>query len=147
MGHEGASASIRWQIQIYKTLDVGKSIAYEEERERRRRGCALKTWYVSTTFVDLDLSEFRQSDIRTYYVFFILSFIDPETSSLVKSTFLEQQRDIFLSIFKGLSQDSYLVIRKVLEVCWVGLWSDPKVKRTAKIGLFSEITIGHVSDT
>ncbi|KAG1854965.1 ribosome 60S biogenesis N-terminal-domain-containing protein [Suillus subalutaceus] len=48
-------------------------------------------------------------DIRTYYFFFILSFIDPETSSLVKSTFLEQQRDIFLSIFKGLSQDSYLV--------------------------------------
>ncbi|KAG1766782.1 ribosome 60S biogenesis N-terminal-domain-containing protein, partial [Suillus occidentalis] len=83
-------------------------------------------------------------DIRTYYVFFILSFIDPETSSLVKSTFLEQQRDIFLSIFKGLSQDSYLVIRKVLEVCWVGLWSDPKVKRTTKIGLFSEITIGHL---
>ncbi|KAG1888586.1 ribosome 60S biogenesis N-terminal-domain-containing protein [Suillus subluteus] len=83
-------------------------------------------------------------DIRTYYVFFILSFIDPETSSLVKSTFLEQQRDIFLSIFKGLSQDSYLVVRKVLEVCWVGLWSDPKVKRTMKIGLFAEVTIGHL---
>ncbi|KAG2124689.1 ribosome 60S biogenesis N-terminal-domain-containing protein [Suillus clintonianus] len=87
---------------------------------------------------------FARPDIRTYYVFFILSFIDSETSSLVKSTFLEQQRDIFLSIFKGLSQDSYLVVRKVLEVCWVGLWSDPKVKRTAKIGLFAEITIGHL---
>ncbi|KAG1791586.1 ribosome 60S biogenesis N-terminal-domain-containing protein [Suillus plorans] len=86
----------------------------------------------------------ERPDIRTYYVFFILSFIDPETSSLVKSTFLEQQRDVFLSIFKGLSQDSYLVIRKVLEVCWVGLWSDPKVKRTMKIGLFAEITIGHL---
>ncbi|KAG2356040.1 ribosome 60S biogenesis N-terminal-domain-containing protein [Suillus spraguei] len=83
-------------------------------------------------------------DIRTYYVFFILSFVDPETSSLVKTTFLEQQRDIFLSIFKGLSQDSYLVVRKVLEVCWVGLWSDPKVKRTVKIGLFAEVTIGHL---
>ncbi|KAG2153453.1 ribosome 60S biogenesis N-terminal-domain-containing protein [Suillus bovinus] len=86
----------------------------------------------------------ERPDIRTYYVFFILSFIDPETPSMVKTTFLEQQRDIFLSIFKGLSQDSYLVIRKVLEVCWTGLWSDPKVKRTMKIGLFSEITIGHL---
>ncbi|KAG1740308.1 ribosome 60S biogenesis N-terminal-domain-containing protein [Suillus lakei] len=83
-------------------------------------------------------------DIRTYYVFFIISFIDLETSSLVKSSFLEQQRDIFLSIFKGLSQDAYLVVRKVLEVCWVGLWSDPKIKRTAKIGLFAEVTIGHL---
>ncbi|KAG0699762.1 hypothetical protein DFH29DRAFT_990668 [Suillus ampliporus] len=53
-------------------------------------------------------------------------------------------RDMFLSIFKGLSQDSYPVIRRVLEVCWVGLWSDPKVKRTVKIGLFTEVTIGHL---
>jgi nucleolar pre-ribosomal-associated protein 1 len=64
----------------------------------------------------------------------------------VKSAFLEQRRDVFLSIFKGLSQDSYSVIRKVLEVCWVGLWSDVKVKRTMKIGLFTEVTIGHVRD-
>jgi hypothetical protein len=120
MGHEGASASIRWQIQIYKTLDVGKSIAYEEERERRRRGCARKTWYVSTTFVDLDLSECRRSDMRTYYVFFILSFIDSETSSLVKSTFLEQQRDIFLSIFKV-----FLKIR---------IWSSAKSLKCAGLG-------------
>lgn len=64
----------------------------------------------------------------------------------MKSAFLEQRRDVFLSIFKGLSQDSYSVIRKVLEVCWVGLWSDVKVKRTMKIGLFTEVTIGHVRD-
>lgn len=64
----------------------------------------------------------------------------------MKSAFLEQRRDVFLSIFKGLSQDSYPVIRKVLEVCWVGLWSDVKVKRTMKIGLFTEVTIGHVRD-
>ncbi|KAG1721618.1 ribosome 60S biogenesis N-terminal-domain-containing protein [Suillus occidentalis] len=58
----------------------------------------------------------------------------------MKSTFLEQQRDI-LGYLRGLSQDSYVVICKVLEVCWVGLWSHPKVKWTAKIKLFSEITI------
>lgn len=27
---------------------------------------------------------------------------------------------------------------------WAGLWSDLKVKRTLKIGLFNEVTIGHV---
>jgi hypothetical protein len=59
----------------------------------------------------------------------------PPTSSLMKSTFLEQQRDIPVYL-RGLSQDSYLVIRNVLEV-WIGLWSHPKVKWTAKIRLFS----------
>lgn len=82
--------------------------------------------------------ELARSDIRTHYDFF-LSFIDPKTSSLVKSTSLEQQRDIPVYLL-GLSQDLYLVIRKVLEVCWVGLWSHPKVKWPAKIGPFSEIT-------
>ncbi|KAG2113376.1 hypothetical protein DEU56DRAFT_934085 [Suillus clintonianus] len=51
---------------------------------------------------------------------------------------------ILLSIFKALSQDSYLVVRKVLEMCWVGLWSDPKVKRTVRIGLFTAVTIEHL---
>ena len=98
------------------------------------------------TSVDVELSESHRPDIRTYYVLFILSFIDRDTSSPVKSAFLEQRREVFLSIFKGLSQDSYSVIRKILEVCWIDLWSDVKVKRTVKIGLFAEVTIGHVSD-
>ena len=37
--------------------------------------------------------------------------------------------------------DSSAVIKKVLEVCWVGLWSDPKVKRTLKVNIFNENTL------
>lgn len=88
-------------------------------------------------------SNVRQ-DIRTLYVLFILSFVEPETASSVKAAFLEQHRDIFLSMFKGLRQDAYGVVRKVLEICWAGIWSDAKVKRTIKIGLFNEMTLSQV---
>ncbi|KAH9931396.1 ribosome 60S biogenesis N-terminal-domain-containing protein [Amylocystis lapponica] len=80
-------------------------------------------------------------DIRTLYVLFILSFVDKSTSSSVKSAFLEQRRDVFTSIFKGLFQDSYSLVRKVLEVCWTGIWSDSKLRRTTKINLFNEPTL------
>lgn len=83
-------------------------------------------------------------DIRALYVQFILSFVDQETSTMVKSAFLEQHRDIFLSIFKGIAQDPYPIIRKILEVCWAGIWSDQKIKRTLKINLFNESTIFQV---
>ncbi|KAF9224544.1 hypothetical protein BS17DRAFT_780022 [Gyrodon lividus] len=83
-------------------------------------------------------------DIRTYYVLFILSLVDKDTASSVKAAFLEQRREVFMSIFKGLSQDQYSVIQKVLQVCWEGLWSDPKIKKTTKVGLFNEVTISHL---
>ncbi|KAF8073491.1 ribosome 60S biogenesis N-terminal-domain-containing protein [Lyophyllum atratum] len=83
-------------------------------------------------------------DIRTLYMLFMLSFVASDSPSQVKATFLEQHRDPFSSIFRGLIQDAYPVIRKVLEVCWAGIWSDAKVKRTLKIGLFNETTIGHL---
>ncbi|KAK7440039.1 hypothetical protein VKT23_017290 [Stygiomarasmius scandens] len=83
-------------------------------------------------------------DIRTLYAFLLISFIDSDASTQVKSTFLEQHRDALLAVFKGLHQDPYPVVRRVLEICWSGLWSDPKIKRTVKIGLFNEITIGHL---
>lgn len=98
-------------------------------------------------FLSISLSlVFSESrvDIRTLYILFILSFVDSESPTLVKSAFLEQHRDAFLSIFKGLSHDSYAVARKILEVCWAGIWSDQKIKRTVKIGLFNEATISHV---
>lgn len=82
-------------------------------------------------------------DIRTLCLQFILSFIS--TSSGVKTLFLEQHRDIFSSIFKGLSADPYPVVRYVLEVLWTDLWQDQKVKRTLKIGLFNETALQHVS--
>ncbi|KAG6828136.1 hypothetical protein H0H92_009090 [Tricholoma furcatifolium] len=86
----------------------------------------------------------KKPDIRTLYILFILSFISPDAPAQVKATFVEQHRDPFLSIFKGLIQDSYPVARKILEVCWAGLWSDPKIKRTSKINLFNESTISHL---
>jgi nucleolar pre-ribosomal-associated protein 1 len=49
-----------------------------------------------------------------------------------------------MGIFKGLNQDSYPVVERVLQVCWEGLWLDQKVKQTLKIGLFGEPTIAHV---
>ncbi|KIK32563.1 hypothetical protein CY34DRAFT_18952 [Suillus luteus UH-Slu-Lm8-n1] len=36
---------------------------------------------------------------------------------------------------RGLSQDSYLVIRKVLEVCWLGLWSHPKLLKLHELAV------------
>lgn len=75
---------------------------------------------------------------------FLLSFVDSGSTPAMKTEFLEQRRDTFQSIFKGLAQDSYSVARKVLEVCWSGIWMDPKVHRTPKIRLFNEATIAHV---
>ena len=83
-------------------------------------------------------------DIRTLYLLFVLSFVDEDNSTLLKTTFLEHHRDIFQSIFKGLAQDSYPVVLRVLEVCWRGILSDSKLKRTLKVALFSEATIAHV---
>ncbi|KAG5724436.1 Laccase-2 [Termitomyces sp. T112] len=83
-------------------------------------------------------------DIRTLYILFILSFVGSDSPAQAKATFIEQHREPFLSIFKGLVQDSYSIIRRVLEICWAGLWSDPKIKRTLKINLFNEITISHL---
>ena len=31
-----------------------------------------------------------------------------------------------------------------MEVCWEGIWSDNKIKRTLKIGLFNEATLHHL---
>ncbi|KIJ58576.1 hypothetical protein HYDPIDRAFT_34037 [Hydnomerulius pinastri MD-312] len=83
-------------------------------------------------------------DIRTYYILFILSFVDQDTPSILKAAFLEHRRDIFMSVFRGLIQDHHSVIQKVLQVCWEGLWSDPKIKMTIKVGIFNEVTISHL---
>ncbi|KAF9040788.1 ribosome 60S biogenesis N-terminal-domain-containing protein [Panaeolus papilionaceus] len=86
----------------------------------------------------------QRPDIRTLYILLLLSFVDSNSASQVKTAFLEQHRDSFLAIFKGLMQDHYNMARSILEVCWTGIWSDVKVKRTIKIGLFNETTLGHL---
>lgn len=83
-------------------------------------------------------------DIRTFYVLLLLSFVDSDSTTQIKTTFIEQHRDAFLAIFKGIAQDHYSLAKRILEVCWIGIWSDAKLKRTLKIGLFNEVTIGHV---
>ncbi len=84
-------------------------------------------------------------DIRTLCLLLILSFVRRDSSTQTKIAFLEQRRDLFLSIFKGLGSDPYSVVRHVLEEIWLNVWQDPKIKRTIKIGLFGETTIQHVS--
>ena len=83
-------------------------------------------------------------DIRTHYVLLLLSFVGADTPTPTKALFLEQHQEPFLAIFKGLNQDHYALARKILEVCWAGIWSDAKLKRTLKVGLFNETTVGHV---
>lgn len=84
------------------------------------------------------------TDIRTLFVVLLLSFVDAATPASVKSAFLEQRRDIFSSVFRGLWQDPYSVVRRVLEVCWMGIWSDPKIKRTLKVHVFNETVLAQV---
>jgi len=91
------------------------------------------------------VTDCASTDIRTLYILFLLSFLDSQTQ--VKTVFLEQHRDAFLGIFKGLPQDHYLLIRHVLEAIWTNLFSDQKIKRTVKVGLFNELTISHVSSS
>jgi len=87
---------------------------------------------------------FFQPDIRTLYILLLLSFVDSNSQTQTKTAFLEQHRDAFLGMFKGLAQDHYLLARKILETCWTGLWLDPRIKRTLKVGLFNEATFNHV---
>ncbi|KAH7101182.1 ribosome 60S biogenesis N-terminal-domain-containing protein [Auriculariales sp. MPI-PUGE-AT-0066] len=83
-------------------------------------------------------------DIRTLYVLFLLSFLAQGTPSTIKTTFLEEHRESFWFIFRGLHVDPYPVVRRVLEICWEGVWLDPKVKRTLKIASFSETTLAQI---
>ncbi|THH28288.1 hypothetical protein EUX98_g5899 [Antrodiella citrinella] len=84
-------------------------------------------------------------DIRSLFILFILSLVDPSTSSSVKAAFLEQRREIFTSTFKGLPEDSYPLARKILEVCWSGIWLDQKIKRSCKVAVFQESTITQIT--
>lgn len=86
----------------------------------------------------------RDIDIRTLYILFILSFVDTTAPTSLKVMFLEQRTESLVAVFKGLGQDPYSVVRLVLEKLWGGLWSDTKLKKTLKIGLFNETVLSHV---
>jgi nucleolar pre-ribosomal-associated protein 1 len=83
-------------------------------------------------------------DIRTAYTLFLLSFVLPSTStstsssnSQTKTAFLQQHSLHFTSIFKSLHQDHPILIRRVLEVCWEGVWCDVRVSRSLKVSVFT----------
>ncbi|KAL1732959.1 ribosome 60S biogenesis N-terminal-domain-containing protein [Schizophyllum commune] len=81
-------------------------------------------------------------DIRTLTLLLILSPLT--SSSPYKAAFLEQHIPGIALALKGLHQDPPSVVKHVLEVFWEGLWCDPKVKRTLKVALFGETTMGHL---
>lgn len=85
-----------------------------------------------------------QKDIRTLFVLLLLTFVSNESPSQLKSAYLEHHRDIFSSMFKGIAQDHYNLAKRILEVCWLSIWQDPKIKRTFKLAIFNESTITHV---
>jgi nucleolar pre-ribosomal-associated protein 1 len=94
--------------------------------------------------IDLTIDPLVKPDIRTLFITFMMHFIQPSTAHSVKSVFLESQRETFLALFKRLGEDPFPLVRLVLETCWTGIWSDQKLRRTTKIGLFSEQTLAQV---
>lgn len=95
--------------------------------------------------VDPSLDPFIKPDIRTLYMTFMLGFLQPSTTHMLKSNFLESHRELFLGLFKRVSEDPYAIVRFILETCWEGIWADNKLKRTLKIGLFNVQTLSLVS--
>ncbi|KAG9028531.1 hypothetical protein FS842_004745 [Serendipita sp. 407] len=87
---------------------------------------------------DMTIDPFIKPDIRTLYITFVSGFLGTSSPPAVKIAFLEAHRDMFFGIFKRISDDHYLLIRFVLEGCWEGIWSDNRVKRTLKVGLFGD---------
>lgn len=83
-------------------------------------------------------------DIRTLFILFILSYLSPSTPTPLKSVLLEEHKELFRGIFKGIMDDPYEVIRRVLEVSWDGVWCDHKLPRTVKIRLFGENCLAQV---
>ncbi|KAJ2930741.1 hypothetical protein H1R20_g6371, partial [Candolleomyces eurysporus] len=90
-------------------------------------------------------------DIRTAYTLFLLSFVLPSTStstsssnSQTKTAFLQQHSLHFTAIFKNLHQDQPTLIRRVLEVCWEGVWCDVRVNRSLKVSVFTGSGAGAV---
>jgi nucleolar pre-ribosomal-associated protein 1 len=86
----------------------------------------------------------RNPDIRTLTLMYILSFISTDSLPSLKIHFLTNHSATFSSIFKELFNDSYDVVRFVLETCWTSIWADVRISRSLKISVFSENTVAHV---
>lgn len=83
-------------------------------------------------------------DIRTLFILFLLSFISTTTPTPLKSSLLEDHKDLFIGIFKGIHDDPYEIVQYVLEISWDGVWCDGKIARTTKLRVFGEGTLAQV---
>ncbi|KZV73620.1 hypothetical protein PENSPDRAFT_627099 [Peniophora sp. CONT] len=86
-----------------------------------------------------------QPDIRTLYILFHLSFLSSTSPAAVKLALLSGHREQFVALFKGLPQDPPVVVSRLLEACWTGIWGDARVPRAVKVGVFGEATLGHIT--
>lgn len=83
------------------------------------------------------------TDIRTAYILFILSFTTRTTPTAIKMALLDR-RDAFQSIFRDIAKDSYLVVRKILDATWEGVWGDMQLPLSAKVKSFGEQVLKQV---
>jgi hypothetical protein len=99
------SLCCRWNMKVNR-LQISENLNFRlwwkchiwggKGRETKRM--SLQDLVCPHDMCSLDLSESCRSDIRNHHhVFFFLSFIDPKNSSLMKPTFLKQQRHSCLS--------------------------------------------------
>ncbi|TFK24236.1 hypothetical protein FA15DRAFT_423825 [Coprinopsis marcescibilis] len=83
-------------------------------------------------------------DIRTAFILFLLAFLRGASSATnyqTKTAFLSTSSSVnnFLAIFKTLHADHPAVIKRVLEVCWEGVWCDIRISRSLKIAVFGDL--------
>ncbi|KAH6873670.1 hypothetical protein BKA70DRAFT_1450134 [Coprinopsis sp. MPI-PUGE-AT-0042] len=82
---------------------------------------------------------------RTAFILFLVSFLssgaDSRVNSQTKIAFLSTPASLstLLSLFKTLHSDHADVIKRVLEVCWEGVWCDIRVSRSLKVGAFGDL--------
>ncbi|KAH6899471.1 ribosome 60S biogenesis N-terminal-domain-containing protein [Coprinopsis sp. MPI-PUGE-AT-0042] len=93
----------------------------------------------------LSVNQLTRSDIRTAFILFLVSFLssgaDSRVNSQTKIAFLSTPASLstLLSLFKTLHSDHADVIKRVLEVCWEGVWCDIRVSRSLKVGAFGDL--------
>ncbi|TIB66612.1 hypothetical protein E3P77_02195 [Wallemia ichthyophaga] len=84
-----------------------------------------------------------KADIRTLYLLLNMVFISPSLSNPYLINMHLSHKEINQQLFKGLSQDHYLVIQKFLKI-WHDCWSDGRISRSIKLSIWNEQTIDHI---
>ncbi|KAG8902324.1 hypothetical protein FRB99_004632 [Tulasnella sp. 403] len=87
---------------------------------------------------------FRDPDVRTAFIAFVLSFITTDTPTSVKMSLMERQ-GIFTDLTEGLKVDPYPVVRRVLEACWDGIMQDSRIPYDLKLRQFNNTTLRNIA--